>query len=237
MPKSSAKPVKLTARSFRATLERMKSRLNWVIIYIPFDVAHVWGTRGQLRVKGEINGFAFRSALFPTGHGRHFLLVNKRMQKGACAVAGSVVRFTLQPDTEQRVTTVPAELSRILARDRSLGRWFDQLNPSTRTEISKWTAEPKSAEARGRRADQIAERLLSTMEAEQGLPPILRLAFACNPVAHDGWLRMSPAKRRSHLLGIFYYRNPKARARRIEKMLEEATALAEKIQNKKAATE
>jgi uncharacterized protein YdeI (YjbR/CyaY-like superfamily) len=232
MPKAGARKTNSTARSFSAPLERMKSRLNWTIIHIPFDVAKFWGTRGQLRVRGDINGYPFRTSLFPTGRGGHILLVNKRMQKGAHAVPGSVARFRVEPDTEERVITVPAELNRILAQDRTLRSWVDQLNHSTRAEIAKWVTEPKSPETRARRAEQIAERLLATMEAEQELPPVLKLAFARNPVAHDGWQRMTAAKRRGHLFGIFYYRTPEAQARRIQKMLDEATELAGKTRRR-----
>ncbi len=227
MAEARPRKINTVARSFSATLQRMRSRLNWIIIPIPFDAAKVWGTRGQLRVRGEINGFAFRTSLFPTGQGGHILLVNKHMQKGAGAVVGSVARFRMEPDTEERVIPVPSELNRILSQDRSLRRWVEQLNPSTRAEIAKWVTEPKSSEARTRRAEQIAERLLATMEAEQELPSVLQLAFARNPVASDGWQKMSPAKRRGHLFGIFYYRTPEARSRRIEKMLSEAVELAE----------
>jgi uncharacterized protein YdeI (YjbR/CyaY-like superfamily) len=223
-----------TARSFTATLERMRSRLNWIIIYIPFEVKKVWGTRGQLRVRGEINGYPFRSALFPTRQGKHLLLVNKGMQKGARAVAGSVARFRIEPDTEERVIAVPVELNRILSQERTLRRWLEQLSPSMRAEIAKWVTHPKSAEARVRRAGQIAERLLATMEAEKDLPPVLKIAFARNPVASDGWQHMSPAKRRGHLLGIFGYRSPESQERRIQKMLEEAEKLAEKARDKRS---
>ena len=206
----------------------MSSRLNWTIIRIPFEVAKVWGTRGQLRVRGEINGFTFRSCLFPTKLGQHFMLVNKRMQRGAHAVAGSRARLQIGPDNEERVIEVPTELKRILAEDRMLLRWVNQLNHSTRAEIAKWVSEPKSSEARIRRAEQMAERLLATMEAEQELPPLLKVAFARNPAGYDGWQKMSKSRRRSHLLGIFGYRAPESRARRIQKMLEEAAQLAEK---------
>lgn len=210
----------------------MASRLNWVIVHVPIDVAKIWGTRGQLRVKGEINGFAFRTSLFATGQGSHILLINKRMQKGARAVAGTTARFRLEPDTEERIVTVPVELKHALAEDRSVGRWFDQLNYSTRHEIAKWIAEPKSAEARSRRAEQMAERLLATMDAERELPPILQVAFARDPRAREGWKHMSASRRRGHLLAIFYYRTPEARARRVAKALEDAAALAEKSRNK-----
>jgi len=219
---------KQIAKSFRAMLERPPSRLGWVIIRIPFDVAKIWGKRGQLRVKGEINGFAFRTSLFPTGKGGHTLLVNKRMQAGANASPGEIAHFRLEPDTEERTAIVPRELKRYLDEDRGLRRWFEQLNYSTRREIGEWILQVKSAEARRRRAGQLAERLFAVMEAERELPPILKAAFARDPRALDGWQRMSPSRRRGHLFGIFYYRLPEARDRRIAKTMEEAIAFAER---------
>src|SRR5260370_11820633 len=101
-------------------------------VRIPLDVPKVWGTRGMLRVKGEINGFAFRTSLFPTGRGYHYLLINKRMQAGARAAPGDTAQFHLESDTEERKAIVPAELQRFLAQDRALRRWFAKLNYSTR---------------------------------------------------------------------------------------------------------
>ena len=223
--KSVSKPV---SKSFKATLERMPSNLGWVIVRIPLDVPKVWGTRAMLKVKGEINGFAFRTSLFPTGKGYHYLLVNKRMQAGAAARPGSVAQFRLEPDMEKRVATVPAELQRILNEDRSLRRWFDQLIYSTRKWITDRVVQVKSAEARVRRAEQVAEQLMATMEAERELPPILKLAFAREPRALAGWQRMSPTHRRGNLLAIFYYRTPEARDRRIAKIIEDALTFAER---------
>lgn len=232
MPKSKPKQTAAITKSFQSTLVRMQSRLNWIIIHIPFDVTRVWGSRGQLRVKGEINGFAFRTSLFPTGDGGHILLVNKKMQKGARAVAGTTARFQIQPDTEERVVSVPAEFDRLLAGERALRRWYDQLNHSTRNDIAKWVSEPRNTASRVRRAEQIAERLLATMDAERELPPILQVAFARNPSAREGWDLMTAAKRRGHLFGIFGYRTPESRGRRIDKMLDEASAIAERARER-----
>ncbi len=223
--KPGAKP---SAKSFRATLERIQSRLGWTIIRIPFDVAKVWGTRGQLRVKGEINGFAFRTSLFPARGGGHILLVNKRMQKGGDVRQGMSAQFRLAPNLEERVAVVPVELKRFFKEDTYLRRWFEKLNYSIRNEIGKWIMQVKSPEARARRAEQMAERLLATMEAERDLPPALQLAFARDGRALQGWQRMSPSRRRGQLLAIFYYRSPEARARRIDKVVQEAAVFAER---------
>ena len=229
MPMAKApKKAPAVVKTYSAPLEHLRSGLGWVIAYLPFDAAGVWGSRGRLKVRGEINGFAFRTSLFPTRDGRHFLLINKRMQKGAHAVAATVARFRLEPDTEERMVTIPAELKRVLAEDRSFLRWYDRLNYSTRKWIADWIGNVKSAAARVRRAEQVAEQLLSTMEAERELPPMLQLAFARNPRAREGWEQMSASRRRGHLIAIFYYRTPESRARRLSKTIEEAAALAER---------
>jgi uncharacterized protein YdeI (YjbR/CyaY-like superfamily) len=223
-----SKMTKHIAKSFRASLERLESGVRWVIIRVPLDVPRIWGTRARLKVRGEINGFPFRTSLFPTGNGRHMMLVNKQMQAGANAAPGSVAQFRLEPDTGPRIAIVPAELKRAFGGDRLLRRWFARLNYSARKEIADWITQVKSAGARDRRAQQIAERLLATMEAEQELPPILQVAFARNTRAREGWDRMSLSRRRMHLFGIFYYRSPEARARRVAKLIQDAEGLAEK---------
>jgi hypothetical protein len=211
-----------SAKSFRARLVRDGTRLNWTIIHIPFNVAKTWGSRGLVKVRGEINGYRFRTSIFPTGKRGHYLLVNKRMQSVANATLGTVAKFVLEPDTEERVAQIPSGLRKILAEHRGVARWYGGLTYSTRKDIADWITEVKGTEARQRRTEQIAERLFSVMEAEQELPPVLRLVFARDPAAYKGWQRMTAAQRRGHLFGIFYYRNPGAQGRRIEKMLEEA---------------
>jgi uncharacterized protein YdeI (YjbR/CyaY-like superfamily) len=220
------------ARSFSGSLERLRSALNWVIVRIPFDVAATWGAGGRLKVKGEINGFPFRTSLFPGRDGSHFVLVNKRMQKGAQAQLGSTVDVRLERDTDERVIEIPIEFKHALSEERALLHWFSKLSYSTRKWITQWVTDAKSSEARRRRSQQAAEQLLSTMEAEQELPPMIRAAFARHPQAHAGWRQMSPGRRRGWLLAIFHCRTPESRARRLGQAMEEAATLAEKKSNR-----
>jgi uncharacterized protein YdeI (YjbR/CyaY-like superfamily) len=218
-------PAKIVSKSFSVNLEAMPGRLRWVIAYVPLDPTKVWGSR---RVRGEINGFAFRTSLFPARDGRHFLLVNKTMQKGACVRPGDNARVRLENDLEQRTAEIPAELEREFRQSKALRRWFENLSLSIRKDIVARVLKPKSQEARKRQAGVLAEVLYSAMDAERDLPPFLRAAFSLRPRAYEGWQRMSPTQRRHHLLGIFYYRGVEARQRRIEKMLADAEARVEK---------
>lgn len=216
------------SKTFRATLERGGAPNNWTIIRIPFDAAKLWGKRGNLRVQGEVNGITFNAALFPNGRGGHYMLVNKRLQKFAGITNGETAAFQLTLDEKKKKLEMPAELAAILRNEKALQRWFSSLSQSAKNWINSYVGEVKQVETRKRRAEQVAERILETMEAEIELPPVLQLAFRHDPLAAAGWQLMTPTQRRGELFGIFYYRTPDARSRRIAKMLATATAAAEK---------
>ncbi|MGC1460883.1 MAG: YdeI/OmpD-associated family protein [Terracidiphilus sp.] len=217
------------AKTFTAVLERLRNGLGWVIAKVPFDVQKAWPVRNRLRVRGEIEGFPFRTSLFAESRGgSHFLLVNKKMQAGAKARVGDKVRIKLEPDLEERPAVIPAELERELKGDRKLRKWFDEMSPSMRREIGKWVGEAKGAETRQKRAEKMAERLMQAMEGEIDPPPVLKAAFQRQPRALEGWKALTATQRRSHLLGIFYYETVEARERRAAKAIEVALQAAAK---------
>ena len=91
-----------------------------------------------------------------------------------------------------------------------------------RREIGKWADEPKTATSRQKRAEKMAERLMQAMEGEQEPPPILKAIFQRQPRAREAWFALTPAQRRNHLLGIFYYETAEGRERRAAKAIEDA---------------
>lgn len=224
MPKSLVK-------TFKATLERDGTSLGWTIIRVPRTLTDGWQARNRFRVKGEISreggrGFPFRTSLFPTGKGDFTLLVNKRMQAAAGVVPGSVATFRLEPDIEERDVAIPAELKKALSGELSLRRWYDRLPYAIRKYVSDIVTQPRSPDARVRRAEAMAEHLLAMQEGEQETPPVLEAAFVRAPLARRGWELMTPTQRRGHLWGIFYYRSPEARQRRTDKAVEDAIRIA-----------
>jgi len=215
------------SRTFRASLERLRSDLGWVIVRLPFDVKRLWGG-SRVKVLGEVNGVRFRTSVFPQKDGKHFILINNKIQRAARVFLGNSAEFRLELDTQPRVVALPPELESVLKQSKKSRTFLDSLPFSYRNAISIWIAEPKSITTRRRRAEQIAERLLETIEAEQELPPLIQTAFARNPMARAGWVRMTPRQRRGELMSIFYYRNPESRARRLQKTLDLASKVAEK---------
>jgi uncharacterized protein YdeI (YjbR/CyaY-like superfamily) len=217
------------AKRFRAVLEPLRGGLGWVIARIPFDVEAAWKKMVRLRVKVEVGGEVFRTSLFADSQGRgHFVLVNKKMQKAAGAKVGAMVDFTIAPDLEEREREVPPELAKLLKTEKRLAKWYEGLSGPIRWEIGKWIDGVKGAEARQRRAEQIAERLMLTMEGEKELPPVIEVAFRRVPAARKGWEVMTKVQRRSNLMAVFYYQSPEAREKRVRKLVEDCLKVANK---------
>ena len=227
--------AKSSAQSFRARLEPSNNALGWTIARIPFGLEAL-GKMVRLRVKGKIlrpesdlksKPFPFRTSLFPapsvpnhpTGY---YLLVNRAMQQATGIHIGEEADFSLAADLDPREAELPDELAILLDDEPGLREWYNTLSEYMRREIGKWIAAVKSSEARLRRAQQMAERLLATMEGERELPPILAAVFRARPRARIGWQKMSPSHRRAHLMAVFHYRTPESQQKRVEKLCDEA---------------
>ncbi len=206
-------------RTFRATLEQGSLALGWVIARVPFDPAGVWPKMIRLRVRGEINGYPFRSSLFPDPRGGFYLLANRAMQKAAGVHLGDTADFHLEPDLDARTAELPDELAVLLDDEPRLRSWYDSLTEYTRREIGKWITGVKTDASRMKRAEQMAERLLATMEAEVELPPFIAAALRRNPKARPAWDKLTPLQRRQQLMAVFYYQTPEARQRRVDKII------------------
>jgi len=215
-------------KKFKGTLRPDGTSLKWTVITVPFDPAKTWAKRRGLRVRGTINGFAFRTSLFHERGGGYFLLVNKKMQKEGGVRRGHVAEVTLEPDLEERPATVPPELEKLLREDRALRKWFEQLSEYNRKWIGDIVSQPKSGASRVARAEMMAERMMLAMEGERVTPPILEAAFLRSPKARKGWRAMTPVQRRGHLLGIFYYQSPESRQKRARQAVEAAIKVAER---------
>ncbi|HEY9126434.1 MAG TPA: YdeI/OmpD-associated family protein [Acidobacteriaceae bacterium] len=198
----------------------------WTAVRVPFDPKEVWEKRRGISVRGTINGLAFRTFLFPSKTHGHLLLVNKTMQKEAGAVPGTTAELIVEPDLEDYTAKPPSELARLLKEDRTVKKWFEGLNYSTRRYICDEVSKRKTAQSRERCAEQWVECMMLAMEGEIVLPPVVQTAFRRFPGASEGWATMTTLQRRGSLLGIFKAQSPEARAKRAERLADEAARRA-----------
>jgi len=149
-------------REFKFKTELYFSR-GWVCLDVPQKVSDALGVRGRVAVEGKINGFGFRTSIFPSGKGGHFMLVNKAMQSGSKAGDGDKVAVTMRQDTHQRTVEVPADLSKALGRSKKAKAVFEGYSFSHKRELIGWIEDAKRPETRKKRIQKALRHL-------QGLP-------------------------------------------------------------------
>jgi hypothetical protein len=145
-------------KRFRVLLEK-DERSEATGIAIPLDVEKVFGTRARVPVHGTINGFPFRSSIFPMGRGCHYMAVNKATREGAKAKAGDTVSVLMERDHEPRVITPPPDFARALKSNKEAKAAWEKLSYTHRKEHAKAIEEAKKPETRARRIEKAIAQL------------------------------------------------------------------------------
>ena len=151
--------AKAQKMEFRAKLEAEGEGKAWTILRVPFSVEKEWGSRGRVSVKGTINGFAYRSSIFPFGDGTHHMMVNKAMQQGAAAGPGARVEVVMEVDAEPRTVEVPKDFQKALGKNAKAKAFFEKPPPSHKRAYVGFIEEAKKPETRARRIEKAVENL------------------------------------------------------------------------------
>ena len=117
---------------------------------------------------------------------------------------GETAEIRLEPDLEERTAELPDELAVLLDEEDGLRAFYDSMTEYMRREIGKWINGVKGEDARMRRVEQMAERLLLTMEGMAEVPPVVEAAFKRSTRARAGWGNLKDTQRRHEHFAFFY---------------------------------
>lgn len=145
--------------SFEAVLIRPEGVGTWTYLDVPRAVTENFGTKGQIKVKGTVNGYPYRSTLIPHGDGSHYLVVGKPIRDQIHAAQGDIVQVTIEVDSAERMVGVPEDLEKALSLSPTAKEVFDQLAYSHRKEYIQWISSAKQPSTRQRRIEKTLEML------------------------------------------------------------------------------
>ncbi len=132
---------------------------GWLCVEIPFDVQEVFGTRSRMAVEMILKEHCYHSSIFPTGAGKHFMMINKTMQKECDIHEGDTIQISLEIDTSPRIVEIPSDLQDAFQKDNQAAKAFESFPPSHRREFVQYITEAKKPETRIRRIKKTLDDL------------------------------------------------------------------------------
>jgi hypothetical protein len=142
---------------FNVKLEAVEQ--GGVFFTLPRKESAKFGVRGRVPVTGTINGAPFRSSIFPTGDGAHYMAVNREVREAAGVAAGDRVKVSMEIDNAPRTVAVPPDLNLELSKSIAARVRFDKLSYTHRKEYVQWIEAAKRPETRTRRLKQVLDKL------------------------------------------------------------------------------
>ncbi|GAP15403.1 2-amino-4-hydroxy-6-hydroxymethyldihydropteridine diphosphokinase [Longilinea arvoryzae] len=117
--------------------------------------------KGRKPVSANLNGYVFRSSVFPENRVRQYLVINAQMRSAASLAQGQVIAASLVPDREPRSVSLPADLVQALAAESAAQARFSALALSHQREYVNWIEAAKRPETRARRIAETLHKLLA----------------------------------------------------------------------------
>lgn len=151
---------------------------DWTIARVPEDESVKLTSRGQISVKGTVNGHEFQTVLEPDGYWSHWFRVDDAMQKKLGVKPGDVIAVTLTPVKEWPEPTLPSDIKKALdtAPEKVQQKWRD-ITPMARWEWVRWV---NSTGVDSTRAIRI-EKTISKLNGSHRRPCCFNLAACTEP--------------------------------------------------------
>lgn len=151
---------------------------EWTILRLPQRASEKLPSRGQVAIRGTIDGHGFQTVLEPDGYAGHWMMVDERLQHIAGVGAGDTARLEIDPTKDWPEPNVPQDFATALAAapQKIQDLWKD-VTPMARWEWIRWVNETKNPATRKRRV----EVSISKMKSGKRRPCCFNLAACTDP--------------------------------------------------------
>jgi hypothetical protein len=151
---------------------------KWTILRLPDSASKQLPSRGQVMVKGTINGHDLQQVLEPDGKWGHWFKVNEKLQKTAGVTVGDTVRLEIAPSKDWPEPDIPDDFKKALdgAPQKVKDKWKD-ITSMARWEWVRWVNATSSVDTRQIRI----EKSISKLNGSHRRPCCFNLAACTDP--------------------------------------------------------
>lgn len=148
------------------------------ILRLPEKASKKLPSRGQVAVRGTINGHEFQTVLEPDGYFGHWMRIDGTLRRAAGLSAGDTARVEIEPLKDWPEPEVPQDLERALAgAPQKIRDLWKEVTPMARWEWVRWVNATQNPDTRRRRV----EVSISKMESGKRRPCCFNLAACTDP--------------------------------------------------------
>jgi hypothetical protein len=184
---SGSKKTKTATVRFSATIDTLDTS---TLVRLPEPASRQLPSRGQVAVRGSINGHEFRTVVEPDGYKGHWMKIDPALRQSAHISPGDHVTITLETTPHWPEPDVPEDLSAALASALpNITDIWNDITPMARWEWVRWVNATANPVTRQRRV----EVTIAKMKSGKRRPCCFDLSACTDPtLAKNGKLR--PAK-------------------------------------------
>jgi hypothetical protein len=148
------------------------------ILRLPKKASEKLSSRGQVAVRGTINGHDFRTVLEPDGDFGHWMRIDAKLQKAAALRAGDRATIEIEPVKDWPEPMVPQDFETALAvAPQKIKELWKGITPMARWEWVRWVNATQNPDTRKRRI----EVSISKMKSGNRRPCCFNLASCTDP--------------------------------------------------------
>src|SRR5262245_37744647 len=182
MPRTT-QPTEPPTIRFAAAPHRIEGQ---TIVQLPDEASARLRSRGQVAVRGTINGHEFRTVLEPDGSAGHWMRLDRRLQRAAVGLRATAT-LEIQALKDWPEPNLPEDLAAALAAaPRTIQYLWQDITPMARWEWVRWVNATNNPDTRKRRV----EVSISKMNSGKRRPCCFDLAACTDPdLSLNGRLR------------------------------------------------